>query len=158
MLILCTGNSARSILGEAILNALGEGRFRASSAGSQPTGQVNPAALRQLEVSGHSTSGLRSKSWEEFWGENAAPIDLVITVCDSAASESCPMWAGDPISVHWRIPDPAAVGGDEEVMQKAYEETYRALRQRFDLLVELPFEHLSDDVIRSALKSISRCN
>ncbi|WP_084579518.1 arsenate reductase ArsC [Sphingomonas azotifigens] len=138
VLVLCTGNSARSILGEAIVNHLGKGRFRGYSAGSFPKGQVHPGALRLLERHGYSTEGLCSKSWDEFSGSDAPRIDVVITVCDNAAGEVCPIWPGHPIKAHWGPPDPAAIVGDDEAVDAAFEEAHTALTQRFAKLVELP--------------------
>jgi arsenate reductase len=138
ILVLCTGNSARSILGEAIINRLGEGRFRGFSAGSFPKGAVHPGALRLLERHGYATDGLRSKSWGEFAGPDAPPIDLVITVCDNAAGEICPIWPGHPIKVHWGLPDPAAVDGDDNAVDAAFEATHDALTRRVTTLMESP--------------------
>jgi len=139
ILILCTGNSARSILGEAIINRLGEGCFRAFSAGSFPKGAVHPGALRLLARHGYPTDGLRSKSWDEFAAPGAPPIDVVITVCDNAAGEICPIWPGHPVKVHWGLPDPAAVEGDDDRVDAAFEAAHAALSRRVARLVELPF-------------------
>ena len=125
VLFLCTGNSARSILAEAILNKEGAGRFRALSAGSFPKGEVHPAALKLLAERGHSTDGFRSKSWDEFAAAGAPPLDLVITVCDNAAGEVCPIWPGTPARAHWEISDPAAVEGESQA--EAFAEAYREL-------------------------------
>lgn len=133
VLFLCTGNSARSILAEAILNREGAGRFRAFSAGSHPKGQVHPAALKLLEALGHPTENLRSKSWDEFAAEDAQPIHFVITVCDNAAGEVCPIWPGKPVKAHWGLPDPAAV--DDAGQRKAFQETYRELQDRISRLL-----------------------
>lgn len=138
VLILCTGNSARSILGEAIVNRLGGERFRGFSAGSFPKGQVNPGALRLLERHGYPTDGLRSKSWDEFAGPDAPRIDVVITVCDNAAGEICPIWPGHPVRAHWGLPDPAAVEGGEAAEDAAFEAAHEALSRRIAELVELP--------------------
>jgi arsenate reductase len=129
VLFLCTGNSARSIVAEVLLNDLGAGRYAAYSAGSQPVGLVNPGALEVLQQHGHSLEGLRSKSWNEFTGSGAIAIDTVITVCDSAAAESCPVWNGAPQTLHWGLPDPAAVAGFDK-RRKAFENTYAELRRR----------------------------
>ncbi|RMD89072.1 MAG: arsenate reductase ArsC [Alphaproteobacteria bacterium] len=144
VLFLCTGNSARSILAEAILDRLGGGRFAALSAGSHPKGTVHPLALAVLAARGHETAGLRSKSWDEFAGAGAAPIDIVITVCDNAAGEVCPVWPGHPVTAHWGLPDPAAVEGPETDRRAAFETTYDALEQRIAALVALP-----DDILES---------
>lgn len=149
VLILCTGNSARSILAEALLNAMGKGWVRAFSAGSAPAGRVHPMALEVLAMEGISTVGLHSKSWTAFAGDGAPQMDLVITVCDSAAQESCPIWPGAPIQVHWSLPDPAAVTGDDRVRLTAFLETAEGLRKRFGRLMSLP-QAVFDD--RAALK------
>jgi arsenate reductase len=138
VLFLCTGNSARSILAEALLNRLGEGRFMAYSAGSMPTGRVNPHALALLEHSGFATEGLRSKSWDEFAAPGAPQLDFIFTVCDNAAGEVCPVWPGQPVSAHWGLPDPAAVQGSEAEIAAAFSETMRMLRTRITAFVELP--------------------
>lgn len=130
VLFLCTGNSARSILAEAILNSQGEQRFHAFSAGSHPKGEVHPAALALLNQLGHPTEGLRSKSWDEFAEKDAPPIHFVITVCDNAAGEVCPIWPGKPARAHWSLPDPAAVDGPGQV--EAFQATYRELHDRID--------------------------
>jgi arsenate reductase len=156
ILVLCTGNSARSILGEAIINRLGEGRFTGFSAGSFPKGTVHPGAIRLLKRHGYPIEGLRSKSWDEFTGPEAPSIDLVITVCDNAAGETCPIWPGHPIRAHWGLPDPAAVEGDEALVDAAFEATHDALARRIARLVELPIR--ARDVpalaIRQRLQSI----
>ena len=137
LLVLCTGNSARSILCEALINHLGQGRFRAQSAGSKPTGQVNPCALRVLEEHGVPTAGLRSKSWDEFGRSDAPVMDLVITVCDNAAGETCPLWPGTPARVHWGLPDPASVAGTDAQKLQAFRETYRQVEARAKRLVAM---------------------
>ena len=137
VLVLCTGNSARSILAEVLINDLGEGRYRALSAGSHPAGKVNPGAIDKLERAGHSTHGLASKSWDEFSGAGARAIDLVITVCDNAAGESCPVWNGSPLTVHWGIPDPAAVTDSDDAIRAAFDLAYERLRERIVSLVDL---------------------
>jgi arsenate reductase (thioredoxin) len=129
-LFLCTGNSARSILAECILNRLGGGRFRAFSAGSQPKGAVHPLALDLLSQLGHPTAALRSKSWDEFARPGAPPMDFLFTVCDSAANEACPVWPGHPVTAHWGMPDPAAAAGTETERRQAFAETYRILEDR----------------------------
>ena len=142
VLFLCTGNSARSILAETILNHKGKGRFRAFSAGSHPSGRVHPAAIDLLQKLNHSVASLRSKSWEEFSGPKAPEIDFVFTVCGSAAAEVCPVWPGQPLSAHWGLPDPAAVEGTENEIYLAFADTYRMLEHRISRLVNLPLESL----------------
>jgi len=127
VLFLCTGNSARSILGEVLMNELSGGRFHAFSAGSHPTGQVNPGTIAKLASEGHTIEGLSSKSWDEFAGADAPPLEVVITVCDAAAGESCPLWNGSPVQLHWSIPDPAAVA-DPEQKRAAFDQAYRLMR------------------------------
>lgn len=152
VLVLCTGNSCRSIIAEVLVNTLGEGRFRAFSAGSHPSGTVNPYALKKLRDEGHDTSGVASKSWDRFESDDAGPIDIVITVCDNAAGESCPTWRGSPVIVHWGIPDPAgAVGKD---IEPAFERTYRQLRTRIEDMLELPLEEFDARQRREALQRI----
>jgi arsenate reductase len=150
VLVLCTGNSARSILGEVLINELGGDRYRAFSAGSHPVGQVNPGALEKLEKEGHPVEGLESKSWDRFSGPDAAAVDIVITVCDNAAGEACPLWNGAPITVHWGIPDPAADGD--------FDAAYARLRRRVEAMVELPAEQMDHEELRAALTAIhTRC-
>jgi arsenate reductase len=153
VLVLCTGNSARSILGEVLFNSLSEGRVQAFSAGSQPAGKVNPGAIAKLTREGFSTDGLRSKSWDEFAAESELAVDIVITVCDSAAGESCPVWFGSPITVHWGIPDPAITGSDAEVAA-AFDAAFLALERRIKATLELPLEALPGDKLREALDAI----
>ena len=136
MLVLCTGNSARSILGEVLINELGQGRLRAFSAGSQPVGRVNPGAVDKLAREGHDVSGLESKSWDRFSGPDAPDIDMVITVCDNAAGESCPIWNGAPVTAHWGIPDPASA----EEPGPAFDAAYDSLRARVEALLQVPLE------------------
>ena len=138
VLILCTGNSARSIMAEAIMNRAGRGRWRAFSAGSQPTGQPNRFAIERLEAEGYDTGFVRSKSWDEFAGEDAPRMDLVVTVCDSAAAETCPLWPGAPARAHWGVPDPAAAEGSETQRRAAFEEAYRQLHERITAFLALP--------------------
>jgi arsenate reductase len=152
VLFLCTGNSARSILAEALLNHNGEGRFRAYSAGSQPKGEPHPTALDVLRRHGFATEGLRSKSWSEFAGPGAPPIDLIITVCDNAAGETCPVWPGRPITAHWGIEDPAAVEGDRQ--REAFETALRYLQHRISLLVSLPMQSIDELTLRTSLQQI----
>ncbi len=142
VLFLCTGNSARSILAEAILNHVGKGRFQAFSAGSHPTGQVNPLVLELLNRQGFPADGLRSKSWDEFAGDDTPKLDFVFTVCDKAAGEICPIWPGQPITAHWGIDDPAAVSGDHDARIHAVSKAFQLLNRRIGLFVNLPFEKL----------------
>jgi len=137
VLVLCTGNSARSILSEALINHLGQGRFRAWSAGSKPAGSVNPRALRVLEEQGLPTAGLRSKSWDEFAAPGAPVMDVVITVCDNAAGETCPLWPGTPARVHWGLPDPAAAAGGDAKRQQAFDKAFRRIEARVRRLVAM---------------------
>ncbi|MGZ5101630.1 MAG: arsenate reductase ArsC [Usitatibacter sp.] len=155
VLFLCTGNSARSIMAEAILNALGGGRFRAFSAGSHPTGRVNPFALELLEKNGYSSQGARSKAWEEFTGPKAAPIDFVITVCDAAAAESCPVFPGRAVKAHWGVADPAAVEGSDADKRRAFGEALGILRRRIQRFTSLPFDSVDKTALRSALRQIA---
>ena len=152
ILILCTGNSARSIIGEVLVNALGAGRFRGFSAGARPTGRVNPHALALLREKGHDVSGLRSKSWDEFARPDAPRMDIVITVCDSAASEPCPLWPGTPLRLHWPLPDPAAVHGDDAAIRAAFEKTYEQLTRRLQTLMSLPLDKLSPEELKQKLR------
>ncbi|MGB8436762.1 MAG: arsenate reductase ArsC [Burkholderiales bacterium] len=156
VLFLCTGNSARSILAEAILNDLGGGRFRAYSAGSRPSGTPNPFATELLARNDLSTAGLRSKSWDEFAQPEAPAIDIVVTVCDSAAAESCPIWPGRPIRAHWGIEDPAAVQGTDEAKRKAFRNAYDLLHRRLSLLVRLPVESLAPRALQDRLDEIGQ--
>jgi arsenate reductase len=135
VLFICTGNSARSILAEGLMNAMGQGRFRAYSAGSHPRGAVHPLALRTLQSMGVATQGLRSKSWEEFAAPGAPTIDFVFTVCDQAAGEACPYWPGAPVTAHWGMPDPAAVEGDDAALGQAFRDTALVLKRRIELLL-----------------------
>lgn len=153
ILVLCTGNSARSILGEAILNSKGQGRFTAFSAGSKPTGVPNPFAIALLQSKGHDTGFSRSKSWDEFAAPGAPKLDVVITVCDSAAAESCPYWPGAPVSAHWGLPDPASVQGSDADKAAAFEATYDALSRRVSAMLALPPD-LDASALKSALSKI----
>ncbi len=156
ILFLCTGNSARSIMAEAILNHKGKGRFMAYSAGSHPAGQVRPEALRQIASAGLPTAGLRSKSWEEFAQPNAPQMDFVFTVCDHAAKEPCPFWPGRPITAHWGIPDPAAVHATPEEIARAFQDAFTMLDRRIGLFLSLPLTSLEPMAIRRALDRIGR--
>jgi len=142
VLFLCTGNSARSILAEAILNHFGRDRFRAFSAGSHPTGRVNPNALALLQSAGISMDGLRSKAWDEFAVPGAPQLDFVISVCDNAAGEVCPVWPGKPVTAHWGVPDPAAVHGTGIETMNAFREAFRVLKRRIDLFTSVPVASL----------------
>ena len=154
VLILCTGNSARSILGEALVNLLGRGRFHGFSAGSQPTGQVNPGAIRLLLAQGLDTAGLRSKSWEEFAVPDAPQMDFIFTVCDSAAGEACPVWPGHPVSAHFGVPDPAKAQGTPEQIDQAFQQAWRTLAHRLELFMQLPLDKLDAMSLKSRLKEI----
>ena len=156
ILILCTGNSARSIMAEAIINTLGAGRFVAHSAGSQPAGRVHPLALEKLSAIGYPTAQLRSKSWDEFAAADAPQMDFIITVCDNAAGETCPLWPGQPISAHWGFPDPAAVQGSEAEQRAAFEQVFHRITQRVRLLLNLPLASLDALAIRRELQNIGR--
>lgn len=154
VLFLCTGNSARSILAEAILNNSGNGAFRAYSAGSQPKGQVHPQALQLLDSLGCETKGLRSKSWDEFADVGAPKFDFVFTVCDNAAAETCPVWPGQPVSAHWGIPDPAGATGSPAVVSLAFKEAYRLLSQRIGVFTALPLRSLDQLSLKKKLGEI----
>lgn len=158
VLFLCTGNSARSILAECLMNRLGKGRFHAVSAGSMPAGKVNPVALELLDSLDHDTSGLRSKSWDEFAarGADTSKIDFVFTVCDSAAAEPCPVWPGEPVTAHWGLPDPAAVEGSDAEKRVAFLDTYKALSRRIEAFVNLPMDSLDRLAMRRALARIGK--
>jgi arsenate reductase len=156
VLFLCTGNSARSVMSESLLNHRGAGRFRACSAGSHPTGRVNPLAIEQLERAGIPTAGLRSKSWDEFAAPGAPHLDFIFTVCDNAAGEACPLWPGQPVTAHWGVPDPPAVGGSEDDQRKAFHEAFVTLARRIDLLVDLPIQDLDAPTLAQRLREIGR--
>lgn len=155
VLILCTGNSARSILGEVLFNSLGKGKFKAYSAGSKPAGKVNPGALEWLKANGHSTEGLRSKSWDEFAAPDAPEFDFVFTVCDNAAGEVCPVWYGAPVTAHWGIPDPAHIEGDE-ARRAAFNKAAEQLARRIQLFLSLPVEKLDKLALKDKLTEIGR--
>ncbi|SNS32985.1 arsenate reductase ArsC [Sphingopyxis indica] len=154
VLFLCTGNSARSILAEAILNREGAGRFKAFSAGSFPKGEVHPAALALLGELDYPVKGYRSKSWEEFAAPDAPPLDFIFTVCDNAAGEVCPIWPGKPVAAHWGVEDPAAVEGEGQ--REAFWQAYLALKRRIDLLIALPLESLDELSVAESLRAIGR--
>jgi len=156
VLFLCTGNSARSIIGEALMNAMGAPRFRAYSAGSHPTGRVNSFAIELLQKNGLTTDGLRSKRWDEFAQPGAPDLDFIFTVCDSAAGEACPLWPGRPVSAHWGVEDPAAVEGDDEARRKAFLHAYRRLQHRIQSFLSLPLAKLDRVALAQALKEIGR--
>ena len=154
VLFLCTGNSARSIMAEAILNGKGGPDFTAYSAGSHPSGKVHPGALKQLESARLSTQALRSKSWDEFEGNGAPFLDFIFTVCDNAAKEVCPVWPGHPMTAHWGIPDPAAVRTSPEATEKAFREAFFVLDRRINLFLNLPISHLDQLALKNKLRNI----
>ena len=156
VLFLCTGNSARSILAEAVMNGLGAGRFVAHSAGSQPAGRVNPFAIELLQKTGLPTVGLRSKSWDEFAAPGAPPLDFVFTVCDNAAGEVCPYWPGHPATAHWGVADPAAVEGSDDDKRKAFLHAMTVLRRRIELFLSLPHDKLERLELQRKLGEIGR--
>ncbi|MEN8721994.1 MAG: arsenate reductase ArsC [Alphaproteobacteria bacterium] len=156
VLFLCTGNSARSILGECIMQREGAGKFNAYSAGSDPKGQVHPVALKVLQQSNFKTDELRSKSWEEFSGPDAPELDFVFTVCDNAANEVCPIWPGQPMSAHWGLPDPAAVEGTEAEQFAAFWDTYRMLTNRISIFCNLPLATLDQLSLQKQLDEIGQ--
>jgi arsenate reductase len=142
-LFICTGNSARSIMAEGLMNHLGAGRFKAFSAGSHPTGRVHPGALQTLDRWHISSDGLRSKSWDEFAQPGAPALDFIFTVCDKAAGEVCPVWPGQPMTAHWGVPDPAAVEGDDALQAKVFTDTALTLKRRIELMLALPLDRLA---------------
>jgi|SRR5882724_9742420 len=156
VLFLCTGNSARSIMAEAILKFKGRPNFTAYSAGSQPKGTVHPEALRQLEKARLPTDGYRSKGWEEFSTPDAPHLDFVITVCDSAAAEACPIWPGQPMTAHWGIPDPAAVQGTEEEIERAFHGAFMMLDRRISLFLSLPLASLDQLAMQREINQIGK--
>ena len=156
VLVLCTGNSARSILGEVLFNVLGKGKFIAHSAGSKPVGRVNPFALELLQQQGLSIDGLRSKSWDEFAAPGAPELDFIFTVCDNAAGETCPIWPGKPYTAHWGIPDPAGVEGDDGAKRAAFKTAYNQLSRRIQLFMSLPIESLDKLTLKQKLAEIGR--
>jgi arsenate reductase (thioredoxin) len=156
VLFLCTGNSARSVMAEVLLNYWGKGRFHAYSAGSQPKGQVHPLTLETLERSHLPTEGLRSKSWNEFSGKDAPPLDFVFTVCGNAAQEVCPHWPGQPMTAHWGVEDPAAVEGTPDERARAFQRALRELDARIKLFISLPLEALDKMTLQQRLREIGR--
>ena len=154
VLFICTANSARSVMAEAILNQLGAGRYRAYSAGSQPAGRVNPYAVELLQRNRFRTDSLRSKNWEEFAQPDAPAMDFVLTVCDNAAGEVCPVWPGQPMSAHWGVPDPAAAQGTEEEKQRAFSDAFITLNRRITIFLALPFDKLDKLSLQSELHRI----
>jgi arsenate reductase (thioredoxin) len=154
VLFVCTGNSARSIMAEALMNRLGQGRFRAYSAGSHPTGVVNPSALATLRELHLPSDGLRSKNWDEFAGPDAPRLDFVLTVCDNAAGEVCPAWPGQPMTAHWGLPDPAAFDGPADRKARVFLDTALALKRRIELVLALPLERLDRLAIQREVKDI----
>ena len=156
ILVLCTGNSARSIIGEALFNTMGAGRFKAYSAGSHPTGRVNPFAIEQVRELGYPVDNLRSKSWDEFAAPGAPELDFVVTVCDKAAGEMCPLWPGQPVTAHWGFPDPAAVEGTDDEKRAFFAQTLRQMRNRVQLFLSLPLETLDRLAIEKKMRDIGR--
>lgn len=156
VLFLCTHNSARSVIAEAILNSLGQRRFKAFSAGSQPKGKVNPNAITLLDKLNYDTSGIRSKSWDEFEGARAPHMDFVFTVCDNAANETCPVWPGQPMSAHWGVPDPSDTRGSEAEIAAAFADTHRMLYQRISIFINLPIHELDKLTLKRELDAIGR--
>jgi arsenate reductase (thioredoxin) len=154
ILFLCTGNSARSIMAEAILNQKGKPNFSAYSAGSHPSGRVHPSALKQLETAGLLTSGLRSKSWDEFAKSGAPQMQFVFTVCDRAAKQSCPLWPGQPMTAHWGIPDPAAATGSPEQIERAFRDAFVAMDRRISLFLALPLSSLAKLALKEEIDGI----
>jgi arsenate reductase len=156
VLFLCTGNSARSVMAEVILNTLGKGRFKGYSAGSHPAGQVNPLTLELLRGNGHAVDELRSKSWDEFAAPGAPKMDFVITVCDNAAGEVCPVWPGQPVSAHWGFEDPAAFQGPDEEKRRLFRQIYQQIGSRIRLFLALPVEKLDRLSLQQKVKDIGK--
>lgn len=156
VLFICTGNSARSIIAEALLNAASNGRFKAFSAGSQPKGEVHPLAIQELKALRIPTDGLHSKSWEEFARPGAPQMDFVFTVCDRAAGELCPVWPGQPLTAHWGMPDPAAVEGPEDVKLKAFREVAVMMKRRLDIMMAIPIEGLDRLSLQNQVREIGK--
>jgi protein-tyrosine-phosphatase len=156
VLFICTGNSARSILAEGLLNAIGAGRFKAYSAGSHPKGTVHPLALQELRTLRIPTDGMRSKNWDEFAAPGAPKMDFVFTVCDQAAGEVCPIWPGQPMTAHWGMPDPAAVEGPDATRERAFHDTALTLKRRLELLMALPLQTLDTLAMQSEVRQIGQ--
>ncbi|HCU54709.1 MAG TPA: ArsR family transcriptional regulator, partial [Gammaproteobacteria bacterium] len=156
ILFLCTGNSARSVMAEALMNRLSEGRFRAFSAGSHPAGVINPLTLELLKRQGFVTDALRSKNWDTFALPDAPAMDFVITVCDKAAGESCPVWPGQPMTAHWGVPDPVELQGDDAEKMMAFRQVFRELENRIKIFVSLPFDSLDSLKLQQALHDIGK--
>lgn len=156
VLILCTGNSARSIMAEALINSMGKGRFHAYSAGSTPTGKVNPFAIEKVQSVKYPIENLRSKSWDEFATADAPKMDFIITVCDNAAGEVCPVWPGQPISAHWGFEDPAAVEGTDDEKRRVFDKVFRLMLTRVGLFVNLPLKMLDRTAIKQELTNIAK--
>jgi len=156
VLFLCTGNSARSIMAEAILNRIGKGKFAAHSAGSNPTGTVNPHALALLKRLNFPADGAHSKSWDEFARPGAPELDFVFTVCDNAANEVCPVWPGQPMTAHWGVPDPARIEGDDATVERAFRDAFRALQRRIELFTNLPVRSLDRLSLTARLNEIGK--
>ncbi|HYD60266.1 MAG TPA: arsenate reductase ArsC [Noviherbaspirillum sp.] len=154
VLFLCTGNSARSIMAEALVTTMGKGRFRGFSAGSHPGGKVNPFAIEQVKATGYPVDNLRSKSWDEFAAPDAPQMDFIITVCDNAAGEVCPVWPGHPVSAHWGFEDPAAVEGTDEEKRAAFSKIFKQIVSRMNTFVNLPVDMLDKNAIRSEMQKI----
>ncbi|MDR2154124.1 MAG: arsenate reductase ArsC [Burkholderiaceae bacterium] len=154
VLILCTGNSARSIMAEALINTMGQGRFRAFSAGSHPTGKVHPMAIEKARSVEYPTENLRSKSWDEFAAPGAPPMDFIITVCDNAAGEMCPVWPGQPVAAHWGFEDPASAEGTDAEKRRAFDQVFRLMMNRVRLFVNLPLAALDQTAIKRELANI----
>ena len=154
VLFLCTHNSARSVMAEALLNTIGAGRFHALSAGSMPSGRVNPFAIEKCQSLGYLTENIRSKSWDEFALPDAPRMDIIITVCDNAAGEACPIWPGHPATAHWGFPDPSRVEGSDDEKRKAFDQVFHAIRRRIELLANLPLEKLERLALANELKRI----
>lgn len=154
VLFLCTGNSARSIMAEALATSLGQGRFKGFSAGSKPTGKVNPFAIEKAGAIGYPVDGLRSKSWDEFAGPDAPPMDIIITVCDDAAGEACPLWPGHPATAHWGFEDPAAAEGSDDKKRAEFERVFQQIRTRMQLFLALPWDSMDNETVRAAVRRI----